>query len=102
MASTHGLHKRESRREAMSVERFHPGIGRGGAVQQMHDTYPLRRRESRRETMSVQRFHRGIGASKWGRCTHVGRLVVVDVTVGERHLSVVDVHATSLQSVQRL
>ena len=74
-----------ARRAVMSVERFHRGIGRGGAVQQLAGTHSLRRRESRREAMSVERFHRGIGASKWGKCTHVGRRVRVDVTVGERH-----------------
>ena len=66
---------------------FNDSIGAlegAGAVQQMANTHDLCRRESRREAMSVQRFQRGIGASKWGKCTHVGRLVVVDVTVGER------------------
>ena len=46
--------------------------------------------------VSVQRFHRGIGASKSGKCTHAARRVRVDVAVGERHLSVVDEHTSSL------
>ena len=61
---------------------------------------PSRAKQShgaRRASMSVQRFHRGIGASEWGKYTHgVRRRVRVNVTVGERHLSVVDVHTTSL------
>ena len=53
-----------------------------------------------REAMSVERFHRGIGASKWGKCTYAVRLVVVDVTGGERHSATIDPHPTTLQTTE--
>ena len=102
----------ESRQEtssevvATSVERFHRGVGTKVAFELHSITYILPAKQSkqshgaRRAVMSVERFHRGIGASKWGKCTHVGRLVVVDVTVGERDGATVDPHTSSLQSVQ--
>ena len=62
--------------------------------------------ESRQETSSevvatsVERFHRGIGASKWGKCTHGARRVLVDVTVGERDRATIDQHTTTLQTTE--
>ena len=70
MHDTYPLRRRESRREAMSVERFHRGIGMGRAFELHRGTYILPAEQSkqshsaRRAVMSVERFHRGIGRGR--------------------------------------
>ena len=61
LASTYSLRRRESRREMMSVQRFHQGIGRGRSLSTAawHSLPTQARVET--EAMSVERFQRGIG-----------------------------------------